>query len=146
MTPLQQTRYSEPPFKAIFRPERLFSTAAIAIGALILLPVLTVVVLALTPAPGVWPHLISTVLPYSVQQTLLLLAGVGLLTLTIGTGTAWLVTMYDFPGRRLWDWLLVLPLALPTYISAYCYGEFLDFTGPPHTALRALFGYTRYQD
>ena len=146
MTPLAETKYTERPLERIFRPERLFSAAALAIGALILIPVLTIVVLALTPAPGVWQHLIGTVLPFSVRQTLLLMAGVGLLTLITGTGTAWLVTMYDFPGRRLFDWLLVLPLALPTYISAYCYGEFLDFTGPPQTALRSLFGFIRYQD
>jgi iron(III) transport system permease protein len=146
VTPLQHTKYAERPLEAIFRPERLLTAAAIAISALVLIPVLTIVLLALTPAPGVWAHLIGTVLPFSVRQTLLLLAGVGLLTLVTGTGTAWLVTMYDFPGRRVFDWLLVLPLALPTYISAYCYGEFLDFTGPPQTALRALFGFTHYQD
>ena len=146
MTPLQETRYTERPLERFANPERLLSAAAIAVGALVLIPVLTIMVLALTPAPGVWTHLLGTVLPYSVRQTALLLAGVGVLTLIIGTGTAWLVTMYDFPGRRLFDVLLVLPLALPTYISAYCYGEFLDFTGPPQTALRALFGFTRYQD
>jgi iron(III) transport system permease protein len=146
VTPIQHAEYVERPLEAMLRPERLFTVAAIAISALVLIPVLTIVFLALTPAPGVWSHLIGTVLPFSVRQTLLLMAGVGFVTLVIGTGTAWLVTMYDFPGRRLFDWLLVLPLALPTYISAYCYGEFLDFTGPPQTALRALFGFTRYQD
>ena len=146
MTPLQQAKYTERPLERIVRPERLLAAAAIAIAGLVLIPVLTIVVLALTPAPGVWTHLLGTVLPFAVQQTVLLLTGVGFITLVIGTGTAWLVTMYDFPGRRLFDVLLVLPLALPTYISAYCYGAFLDFTGPPQTALRALFGFTRYQD
>ena len=56
------------------------------------------------------------VLPNAVSRTLLLLAGVGLLTLIIGAGTAWLVTMYRFPGRGLFEWLLLIPLAVPTYI------------------------------
>jgi iron(III) transport system permease protein len=146
VTPLAHTRYTERPLERLLRPEKLFAAAAFAVSALILIPVLTILLLALAPAPGVWAHLIGTVLPFSVQQTVLLMAGVGLLTLVTGTGTAWLVTMYDFPGRRVFDWLLVLPLALPTYISAYCYGEFLDFTGPPQTALRWMFGFTRYQD
>jgi iron(III) transport system permease protein len=141
-----EARYAEQPLEKILRPERLLALAALAISAIILLPVITIIVLALLPAPGVWAHLISTVLPYSVSQTLLLMAGVGLLTLITGTGTAWLVTMYSFPGRRLFDWLLILPLALPTYISAYCYGEFLDYTGPLQTAIRWVFGFRSFQD
>ena len=111
-----------------------------------MLPIATIAVLALAPAPGVWPHLIATTLGHTVQQTLLLMAGVAGLTLLTGAGTAWLITMYRFPGRSLFDWLLILPLALPTYITAYCYGEFLDYTGPVQTALRRLGGFTSYQD
>jgi iron(III) transport system permease protein len=69
---------------------------------------------------------IANVLPGAVRRTLALMAGVGLLTLLIGTGTAWLVTMYRFPGRGLFQWLLLLPLAIPTYIIAYCYLELFD--------------------
>jgi iron(III) transport system permease protein len=127
-------------------PEWLLATLAVAIGGLVLLPILTILALALSPAPGVWSHLVSTALPVAVWQTLLLMLGVGCLTLIIGAGAAWLVTMYIFPGRNLLNWLLILPLALPTYITAYCYGEFLDFTGPVQTAIRAGFGFTRYQD
>lgn len=127
------------------RPLLLPSVTAAA-GAFVLLPVITIVLLALSPAPGVWSHLWRTTLPVSLAETLLLMAGTGLLTLIVGTGTAWLVTMYAFPGRKLLDRLLILPLALPTYITAYCYGEFLDFTGPVQSALRALFGFATYQD
>lgn len=119
---------------------------ACAISLLIALPLIAIIVLALAPAPGVWPHLLSTTLPYSIRETLLLLIGVAFLTLTAGAGTAWLVTMYRFPGRSLFDWLLVLPLALPTYITAYCYGEFLDYTGPAQTLLRHLAGFKSYGD
>ena len=76
----------------------------------------------------------------------LLLLGVGVLTLGIGTGTAWLATMYRFPGRGVLDRLLVLPLAMPTYIIAYCWVELLDYSGPVQGALRALFGWHTVKD
>ncbi|MDZ4791743.1 MAG: iron ABC transporter permease [Hyphomicrobiales bacterium] len=114
---------------------------AIAVAALALLPLAAVVTLALSASGGAWPHLLATVLPDATMQTLLLMAGVAALTLTTGAGAAWLVTMYRFPGRRAFDWLLVLPLAMPTYITAYCYGEFLDYTGPLQSGLRAVFGF-----
>jgi iron(III) transport system permease protein len=109
-----QAKYAEPPLDTVLRPERLLTAATLALSAVVLLPIATILVLALTPAPGVWARLIATVLPYSVGQTLSLMGGVCVLTLITGTSTAWLVTMYSFPGRRLFDWLLILPLALPT--------------------------------
>lgn len=133
-------------FARSLRADALLPVVAIAISLVVALPIAAIAVLALAPAPGVWSHLISTTLPFAVQQTLLLMTGVACLTLVAGAGTAWLVTMYRFPGRSLFDWLLILPLALPTYITAYCYGEFLDYTGPVQTAIRALFGFTSYQD
>jgi iron(III) transport system permease protein len=116
------------------------------IAAIAVLPVGTIVMLALAPGPSVWPHLMRTVLPASLADTLLLLGGVGLLTLAFGTGTAWLVTMCRFPGRAVIDRLLVLPLAVPTYIVAYCYVELLDFAGPVQRLLRAIFGWHTVRD
>jgi iron(III) transport system permease protein len=110
------------------------------------LPLVTIGVLAVTPSENIWPHLMRTVLPRTLLDTLLLMAGVGLVTLASGTATAWLVTMYRFPGRALLDRLLVIPLAMPTYIVAYCYVELLDFAGPAQTGLRAAFGWTTVQD
>jgi iron(III) transport system permease protein len=109
--------------------------------AVIALPLAAIVVLALTPPENIWPHLARTVLPVALPNTALLLAGVGALTLIFGTGSAWVVTMYRFPGRAIVDRLLVLPLAIPTYIIAYAYVELLDFSGPLQSALRALFGW-----
>src|SRR5262245_24844776 len=86
-------------------------------------PVAAVIYLALNPADNAWPHLLRTVLPEALAQTIWVAGGTAVLTLTIGTGTAWLVTMYRFPGRALLDQLLVIPLAVPTYIIAYCYAE-----------------------
>ena len=71
-------------------------------------------------------------------RTLGLMVGVGVLSLLIGTGTAWLVTMYRFPGRSVLQWLLLLPLAVPTYIIAHSYLELLDYSGIVQTSLRAI--------
>ena len=119
---------------------------AAALAGIMALPLATIVVLSLDPSQSVWPHLMRTVLPGALVDTGLLLAGVGGLTLLIGTGTAWLTTMYRFPGRGLLDRLLVLPLAMPTYIVAYTYVELLDFSGPVQRALRTLFGWHTVKD
>ncbi|MBA4173167.1 MAG: iron ABC transporter permease [Hyphomicrobium sp.] len=122
-------------------------TIAVAlILAVMLLPVITILVLAISPSAGVWHHLVSTVLPGAMWTTALLLLGVGVLTLVVGTGTAWLVTMHRFPGRAIVDRLLVVPLAMPTYIVAYCYVELLDYAGPVQTAVRSLTGATGPRD
>jgi iron(III) transport system permease protein len=109
-------------------------------------PVAAVIYLALDPADNAWPHLLKTVLPEALAQTLWVAAGTGALTLTIGTGTAWLITMYRFPGRAVLDRLLVIPLAVPTYIIAYCYAEIFDYAGPVQTAMRGWFGWTTARD
>ncbi|HTL92677.1 MAG TPA: hypothetical protein VL176_10030, partial [Steroidobacteraceae bacterium] len=118
----------------------------LAVAGVMALPLATVAVLSFSPQESVWPHLIRTVLPGALADTGLLLVGVAALTLLFGTGTAWLVTMYRFPGRGLLDRLLVLPLAMPTYITAYAYVELLDFSGPVQRALRALFGWLTVKD
>ena len=84
--------------------------------------------------------------PRALADTFILMAGVGALSLALGTAAAWLVTMYRFPGRGLLDRLLVLPLAMPTYIVAYCYVELLDYSGPVQQLLRALFGWQSARD
>lgn len=105
------------------------------------MPIASTIVIALQSSDGAWDHLLATVLPSSTAQTLMLMAGVGTLTLAVGTGAAWLVTMYRFPGRGLVDYLLVIPLAMPTYIVAFCYAELLDYAGPVQTELRNAFGW-----
>lgn len=117
-----------------------------SILAVVALPMATVLWLALNPADNIWPHLASTVLPGSLARTVLLAGGVAVLTLAVGTACAWLVTMYRFPARELVDRLLVLPLAVPTYIIAYCYVELFDYAGPVQTHLRHTFGFTSVTD
>ena len=141
------------PFKRLLARRRARSQAAPGWGlavslalAVLALPVLAVVYLAATPDENVWPHLASSVLPESLRQTLLLGLGTAIVTLAAGTATAWLVTMYRFPGRAALDRLLVLPLAIPTYIAAYCYADLLDYAGPIQSSLRSFFGWSTPRD
>src|SRR5688572_18829802 len=84
--------------------ERWLNAAAILAALGLALPVITIAVLAFMPTENIWPHLISTVLPGYIRETLLLLAGVGVLTFVLGTSSAWLVTMCRFPFRRVFQW------------------------------------------
>jgi iron(III) transport system permease protein len=122
--------------------------AAIALGlaGLMLLPVAAIVLLAVSSTNNEWPHLVKTVLPTTAWSTFLLVIGTAAVTLIIGTAAAWLVTMYRFPGRAVLDRLLVLPLAIPTYIVAYCYVELLDYGGPVQSAIRSIGGYATPRD
>ena len=126
--------------------DRLWQAAALVIAALVLLPLAAILWIALTPSGDVWRHLVTTVLPGSVKTTLLLMLGVGITTGVTGVATAWLVTMCNFPGRRILDWALLVPLAVPTYIVAFAYVEVLDYTGPVQSLIRGLFGFETSRD
>jgi iron(III) transport system permease protein len=103
-------------------------------------PIAALALVAAEAAPDLWPFLFQYVLPDALQQTALLLAGVGVLTAVIGCGLAWLVSAYDFPGRRFFDWALLLPLAIPTYVVAFAYLDLLHPVGPVQSAIRAVAG------
>ena len=119
---------------------------AVLLPALLLaLPVLVIFASLLTPQTDIWQHLRQTVLADYVLNSMLLAGGTGLGALFIGTGTAWLVSQYQFVGRRYLEWLLLLPLAMPAYIIAYTYTGMLDFAGPLQNLLRELTGW-RYGD
>ncbi|MGF1493341.1 MAG: ABC transporter permease [Microcoleaceae cyanobacterium] len=94
----------------------------------------------------VWQHLVETVLPEYILNSLILMIGVGIGVLVIGVGTAWLVTLCQFPGSRWLEWALLLPLAAPAYILAYVYTEYLEFYGPVQTTLRNWFGWSQVED
>lgn len=125
---------------------RGWSVAALLVAGLVLMPVLSVAWLALNPTDNIWPHLLSTVMPRYFGNTVVLALGTGLLAAVMGTGAAWLVSMYDFPGRGLLQWLLLLPLAVPAYIGAYALADFLDYSGPVQMALRGTFGWESARD
>ena len=123
-----------------------WAAGALALAALILSPVVS---LSLTAAGGsseVWPHLLAHVLPQATLTTAVLLGGVGLLVVMLGVGSAWLVSAYEFRGRRLLEIGLLLPLAVPTYIVAFAYLDLLHPIGPVQTALRDALGVARPKD
>jgi iron(III) transport system permease protein len=111
----------------------------IALG--VLAPIVSLGWLALGADFSHWQDLVRYVLPDAALNTALLLTGVGLLVLLLGTGCAWLVTAYDFPGRRWLHWALLLPLAMPAYIVAFAYLDLLHPIGPVQGALRWMLGY-----
>jgi iron(III) transport system permease protein len=117
-----------------------FLIASALVAAAVAAPVVSLALTAATGSGDLWPHLIAYVLPQALADTLILLAGAGVLVIVIGTLTAWLVTAYEFPGRALLQWALLLPLAMPTYIIAYAYLDLLHPIGPVQSALRAMLG------
>ena len=117
-----------------------------AAALLAIAPLVSLVVIAFGETGDIWSHLARYVLPVSLAQTMLLLAGVTIVTTVVGVGTAWLVTTFEFPGRATFAWLLPLPLAIPPYIAAYIYVDILDALGPVQSALRALFGWSSVRD
>lgn len=114
---------------------------AMAVAFLVVLPVLVLAGHALMADSSHWVHLASYVLPQALWNTLLLLLGVGAICVALGTGSAWLVTAYDFPGRGILTWALLLPLAVPTYIVAFAYLDLMHPIGPVQTFLRDILGY-----
>ncbi|MCO5125918.1 MAG: iron ABC transporter permease [Rhodobacteraceae bacterium] len=124
----------------------VWSLAALLIAGLVLLPILSVVAIAFRPSENIWPHLISTTLPRYLGNTAILTLGTGMLAAAVGTGAAWLVTMYRFPMSRLLEWLLLLPLAIPAYVGAYALVDFLEYSGPVQTALREAMGWASARD
>jgi iron(III) transport system permease protein len=135
--------------RSLARPSRLpdgWTLAALAVAALVLLPLASVVWLALHPEENIWPHLLATTLPRYLGNSIVLALGTGALAAAVGTGAAWLVVMYRFPGARLFEWLLLLPLAIPAYVGAYALVDFLDYSGVLQTALRRAMGWSSARD
>ncbi|WP_230531158.1 ABC transporter permease [Microvirga roseola] len=116
------------------------------VGLLVLLPLASLLGIAAEGDAEIWPHLIANVLPASIIDTLALLTGVAVFAGSMGIATAWLVTAHRFPGRDILVWLLPLPLAVPTYITAYIYVEVFDSAGLVQMALREAMGWTSRSD
>ncbi|MDP1751462.1 MAG: iron ABC transporter permease, partial [Reyranella sp.] len=118
----------------------IWRLGALAIATLVGLPLLGIASSLLSWQGDLWRHIAETQLSDIVTNTTVLLVGVGLGTTVVGTGTAWLVTMCRFPGSRMLQWALLLPLVLPTYIIGYAYADLLAFAGPLQAALRTATG------
>ena len=113
----------------------------LAIALLVSIPIFTIIANLFVSSGDVWQHLASTVLPDYIKNSLWLMVGVGTGVFVIGVGTAWLVTMCSFPGSKQFRWLLILPMAVPAYLLAYTYTDFLAFTGPVQILLRNITGW-----
>lgn len=114
---------------------------AMLCALLLCLPIITLAYLAVTGSFESFLHIATTIMPSAGLTTLLLMAGVGIFTAVVGTAAAWLVTYCEFPLRNTLQWALMLPLAVPTYISAYTFVEFFSFTGPLQELVREVGGF-----
>ncbi|MCG6976707.1 MAG: iron ABC transporter permease [Acidiferrobacterales bacterium] len=114
--------------------------ASLAIAAIVAAPILIVFAAWLGPATETWPHLVNTVLPGLLRNTLVLILGVGSGVFLLGVGLAWLTTMCEFPGRRFFEWALMLPLAIPAYVLAFVVVGLFDYSGPVQGTMRDWFG------
>lgn len=121
----------------------LLPAGGLAVAGALSLPVLVVAASLLLPVEPTWGGFLKVVLPRYVRNTVWLLVGVGAGTLVVGVGTAWLVSAYEFPGRRICEAALLLPLAVPAYLLAYTYADLLQYAGPVQSALRAWWGWQR---
>ena len=126
--------------------QRLFPSSVFVL-ALVVMLMLPVVVVALSwlqfdaQALLILREMGSTVLPEYAATTLVLCLSVALGVMVVGTAAASAVTLFEFPGRRVFQWALLLPLAMPAYVVAYAYTDFLQYAGPLQTSLRSAFGW-----
>lgn len=120
---------------------RAWNALALAIALALAAPIVVVGANVFVPGGEAWAHLVATVLPEYAMNSLALVALVALGTTAVGVACAWLVASCEFPGRRAFEWALVLPLAMPAYVIAYAYTDALQFAGPVQTALREAFGW-----
>ena len=123
-----------------------WSLATIILCCFLLGPVAALLLAAFGDSGGLWGHLVDTVLATYVTNTLLLMGGVGGVAIVFGVSSAWVISRYDFAGRAMLEWMLLLPAAIPAYIIAYCYTDFFEYAGPVQSALRAAFGWQSPRD
>ncbi len=133
---------TSPPAMLPAWPRPAFLTViAVLVAVAIALPVLVVLQNVFVPSQGTWRHLVQTVLGDYVVNSLLLMLGVAFGVIFGGVLTAWITTMCRFPGRRVFEWALLLPMAMPAYVMAYAYTDLLQFSGPLQTLLREAMGW-----
>ena len=123
-----------------------WSAATVILCCFLLGPVAALLLAAFGDSGGLWRHLVDTVLATYVTNTLLLMGGVGSVAMVFGVSSAWVISRYDFAGRDMLEWMLLLPAAIPAYIIAYCYTDFFEYAGPVQSALRAAFGWQSPRD
>jgi iron(III) transport system permease protein len=125
---------------ALHRWRLRFPLLPLLVAGITAIPVLFLAAELLTPDLDLWAELWATTLPRMLGNTLLLMLGVGAGTLVIGTGLAWLVVTCEFPGRKLFERALLLPLAVPAFVMGFVFMALFDYAGPVQTLWRSLFG------
>ncbi|MCS6154580.1 iron ABC transporter permease [Shewanella baltica] len=125
---------------------RSWSLAGYAVATMLVLPLVALILQALQPDEAVFGHLMATVLPTYIINSLLLIFWVSLGALLLALPCAWLMARCEFVGRRYLQWALLLPLAMPGYIVAYVYTDLLDYAGPVQRSLRTIFSWSSPQD
>ena len=124
----------------------IWSVPVVIIALIIISPVIAIFYSAFLGDTSLWPHLFTTVLPRYTLNTLVLMIGVGGLSLVFGVSSAWVVTRYNFPYKFLFEWALLLPAAVPAYIIAYTYTDIFEYAGPFQGMLRDIFGWSSAND
>jgi len=122
------------------------SIFATFIALIIIAPIFAIFYSALLGDTSLWSHLFSTVLPRYISNTVILMIGVGILSSILGVSTAWVVTRYNFFGRSFFEWALLLPAAVPAYIIAYTYTDFLEYAGPVQKIIREFFNFENAEE
>ncbi len=142
---LHRTHGPFPPPHKHYRALRVTRSAAYAFLLLVVvLPFGTLLFTMLSAdASGLWMHYASTVLPTYLANSVILGGSVALFAGIIGVACAWQIERYEFPGRRVLSWALLLPMTMPAYVAAYALTDYLQFSGPLQTALRDSFGWTK---
>ncbi len=134
----------KPRLFTLIKNKWLFFSSIIIV--LLLCPIISIFLASLEFNFSIWNHLISTKLLIYISNTMILLLGVGCTSLIIGLSTAWVIAKNDFPFSKIIEWALILPLAIPAYIVAYCYTDFLEYGGPIQTLLRNTFSFQSSKD
>ena len=129
------------PLALIFRTEQTWPKTSVLLSLFVLLPVAGLFWAAVGTDENIWQHLLDSVLPHYIVNSLILMTGVCLGVTLVGTCTAWLIANCRFPGHKVFGWMLILPLAMPAYVMAYVYTDFLEYSGPLQTALRLIFSW-----
>ena len=138
---LRPTKPKNTSLARILRTEQTWPKTSVLLSLFVLLPVTGLLWAAVGTDENIWQHLFDSVLPNYIVNSLILMTGVCLGVTLVGTCTAWLIANCRFPGHKVFGWMLILPLAMPAYVMAYVYTDFLEYSGPVQTALRLIFSW-----
>lgn len=119
--------------------DKRWRLASLILAFVVFMPLLVLATSWLTVDADIWSHMAATLLPEVLANTAMLISGVSVGVLLLGISLAWLTSMCEFPGRQFFDWALMLPFAMPTYVLAFVFLGLMDFSGPVQGVVRTLF-------